>query len=281
MATQANTSNAQAARGSNSRMKLDKLGILATIASGPDLSQGYEIWRDDNPEAPVVAIMTNLVTKSKNSKTGEMAQVYIIRQDMSPRLAVQTGADAAVCGDCPMRPIIAREIDGPECYVSKGYYSSSTLERIYESYTKGNYPRITPEQAGDIVQKLGLPIRQGAYGGPDIVPTEVWEALDRGKGTSYTHQWRTADKGLARFAMASVSTITEANEAQAQGWRTYRVDTDEIGPQTGEIWCPEKTNNVQCADCGLCNGNRSGKGTKNIVIPVIESKAARARRLAA
>ena len=261
-------------------MKLEKLGINLDSLAGPDLSQGYEVWRGDGFDgAPIVAILTNLVKPSKNRKTGEMAQVYILRRDIKPIEAAQSGADAAVCGGCPLRPITAKATGGAGCYVNLGW-----LTRLWESWKRGNYPRISPAQAGDIVTKLGLPVRQGAYGDPAFVETAVWTDLDRGRGTSYSHQWRTADAALARFTMASVQSLAEAAEAQAAGWRTYRVDLEGVGPQRGEITCPEELRRgsdspVQCADCGLCNGNRGGG--KNITITPIESKKAKARRMAA
>jgi hypothetical protein len=258
---------------------LASLGI-AVDGLGPKLAQGYEFWRGESGGAPVVAIATNCDIESRNTKTGAMVQVFIIRRDIAPREAVLSGADAAVCGDCPMRPIAAAETGDAPCYVATGYFTRSTLESVYRAFRSGSYPRIDPSVLGNILEARGLPVRQGTYGGPDIVPTAVWSAIDRGRGTSYTHQWRTADPGLAHFAMASVETLADAAEAKAAGWRYYRVDLEGVGPQAGEITCPAKSRRVTCADCGLCNGNRSA-GAKNIIIEPIESKAAKARRLAA
>ena len=137
------------------------------------------------------------------------------------------------------------------------------LTVMWNSWNAGKMPRISPAELGDIVEASRMPVRQGAYGDPAVVPADVWTQLDRNRGTSYSHQWRTAQ--VQAFSMASVTTLDEAAEAQSMGYRTYRVDVDQVGPQENEITCPAESRGVTCADCGLCNGNR-GAGAKNIVI---------------
>ena len=58
--------------------------------------------------APIVAILTGLRSPSANRKTGAMAQLWILSADESPVDASQSGADASVCGDCPLRWYAAR-----------------------------------------------------------------------------------------------------------------------------------------------------------------------------
>ena len=60
------------------------------IYRGPSLLDG----------SPIVAIATY---SARNRKTGAMVQTYIIRDDMDPVTASRTGADAAICGACPLR----------------------------------------------------------------------------------------------------------------------------------------------------------------------------------
>ena len=210
----------------------------------------YVFWQDSTR----VAIATGLVRKSANRKTGAMVQTYILLKDTKPSDAVSTGADKAICGDCPLRPSVAT---GKQCYVNTGW-----LTKLWHSYRSGRIPAIPPATLGDLIESTGLPVRQGAYGDPAIVPTHVWVTIDRGRGTSYTHQWEIAN--LAHFAMASVQTVQDAQRARLKGYRTYRIDLDGIGPQADEIECPNATRNVTCAQCGLCNGNRSG--AKNLMV---------------
>jgi len=40
---------------------------------------------------------------SRNVKTGNLDTLWILCADQSPMEAVKTGADSAVCGDCPHR----------------------------------------------------------------------------------------------------------------------------------------------------------------------------------
>jgi len=221
----------------------------------------YEFWRGSVDGAPVMALAAGLGTPSTNRKTGVMVQTYILRRDMKPIEASNTGADSAICGDCPLRPTMVAP-GAAVCYVNKGW-----LTGMWESWRDGNVPRISPDKLGDIIEASGLGVRQGAYGDPAVVPTSVWAQLDHGRGTSYTHQWRTANPSLALFAMASVQSTAEMVEANAMGYRTYRVDLDGIGAQPNEIECPNTTRGVTCAQCGLCNGNRSG--AKNIFVKPI------------
>jgi hypothetical protein len=236
-------------------------------------SSSYEFWRGVGLDGgPVVAIAVGLINKSTNRKTGDgrvqlsMVQTYILRADMSPVDASNLGLDRSVCGDCDLRVFtwrIRKRETGEtraKCYVNLGW-----LTVMWNSWNAGNMPRISPAELGDIIDESGMPVRQGAYGDPAVVPADVWDQVDRRRGTSYSHQWRTAM--VQRFAMASVTTLDETAEAQAMGYRTYRVDVDQVGPQESlnEITCPNQTQGTTCADCGLCNGQR-GAGAKNIVI---------------
>ena len=69
-----------------------------------------EAWRGASPVdgAPIVMIMTGLSPlaseQSVNRKTGPMVQTHIVRQDMAPVVAMMSGADRSICGDCPLRP---------------------------------------------------------------------------------------------------------------------------------------------------------------------------------
>ena len=69
--------------------------------------------------APIVGIA---VLRSKNDKTGDMVQTYILRSDMTPLVALATGADSSICGACPHRPRTIRERDR-----KIGWFSSSRV----------------------------------------------------------------------------------------------------------------------------------------------------------
>ena len=71
----------------------DYCGVV--LYNGPSLIDG----------APIIAIACRITEASENSKTGAMIQTFILRRDIAPHLALKTGADSSVCGDCPLRPI--------------------------------------------------------------------------------------------------------------------------------------------------------------------------------
>ena len=228
-----------------------------------------EIWRGDGLDGgPIAAVLSGLRTPSINPKTGQMLQVTIWRRDMSPQEAVDVGADRSVCGDCKFRWSTARAIKAATGKtVTKCYVVPWKLTVSWRSWAKGNVPIMSPAEAGKLVEYLDAKLRQGAYGDPAAIPLEVWRAVDLVGGTSYSHQWRNNPK-MAEFAMASANNVAEAIEARAAGWRTYRVDSERLGPQPGEIACPNTADkSVTCLDCGLCSGNRSG--AKSIMIEVI------------
>ena len=97
-----------------------------------------------------------------------------------------------------------------------------------------------------------------------MVPMSVRDALNVGRGTSYSHQWAESwnDPRSSDYSMASVQTVAEKNAANDAGYRTYRVTSSELEPD--EILCPEITSGATCKACGLCAGNRVQ--AKNIVI---------------
>ena len=214
-------------------------------------TSSVEFWRGEVDGAPVVAIATNLERRSENRKTGHMIQTYIMRRDMTPVASTVSGADAAVCGECPLRPAVA---NGARCYVNTGW-----LTRLWDSWHAGNFPRVSPAELGRMIRDTGAKLRRGAWGDPAVVPAAVWAEL--GPGLGYSHQWRDVD--VADYAMASVETLADAADAQSRGWRTYRVDLEGAGAVAGEVECPNTTRGVLCADCGLCNGRG---GAKSVVI---------------
>ena len=86
---------------------------LGAYIAGADPTARYktvEAWRGPSPVdgAPIALILTGLSPldseQSVNRKTGPMVQTYIVRRDMAPVMAMMSGADRSVCGDCPLRP---------------------------------------------------------------------------------------------------------------------------------------------------------------------------------
>jgi hypothetical protein len=237
-----------------------------TAARGAVLYRGPSQITGDN----IVAIA---IYSSRNAKTGNMAQVYILRDDMSPRDAVNSKADDAICGSCQHR--------GTTCYVQIDKGPSM----VYKSFIAGKYDE--PETLDGAL--AGYKIRWGAYGDPAALPLWVLERASQGciGVTGYTHQWRVCDPGFARFCMASVDDWVERIMAKGKGYRTFRVSAEgERGKK--EFTCPaskEAGNVTDCMSCMACGGT-SSSNSADVTIqlhggPVIKAIARRMGRLAA
>lgn len=195
---------------------------------------------------PIVVIMTGVDSPSQNSKTGAMAQTYILRSDISPVEAVKTKEDISVCGECPHR--------GTTCYVNVTQGPTS----VWNAYKRGKYKPINLIKAG-----YNRSIRLGAYGDPNV-PIEVWDKLlsKARMWTGYTHQPLQAP-GLMKYVQASADTPEEALHYQSLGWKTFRVKVAGEPLLKGEVLCPNTATGMQCSQCGLCNGVQ-----KNVAIDV-------------
>ena len=117
----------------------------------------------------------------------------------------------------------------------------------------------------------GAFVRLGAYGDPAAVPVRVWQAvLAEARGwTAYTHQWRTAN--LQGFAMASCETDAEAREAEARGYRVFRLVAPGTERLPGHTGCPasaEQGRRLTCMECRACNGSALGRSSAHVQIEI-------------
>ena len=237
-----------------------------------EIESGAILWRGPSELTgePIILVATGF-NGARNSKTGAgLVQTYIIRDDMAPALASQTGGDAAICGGCGHRGTYkdGLRVEGSRsCYVNLG--QGPTI--VYKSVAKGIYPVIPEAELPGLFE--GLMVRIGAYGDGAAVPARIWHLiLSRAIGrTGYTHQWRDPRfQYLQAYTMASVDSEAEAREAWAMGWRTFRV-APAVGwaKLEGEGLCPasfEAGKRVQCDGCKLCSGT-AGHGKASIMIP--------------
>lgn len=223
------------------------------------MSSGYILWRGASmlDGAPIFVIATGFDIASKNAKTGDMIQTWILREDVSPGDAMRYGQDRSICGDCKHR--------GRTCYVMVHW----GVTQVWKAAKRGKYPELDRRQ----LTKAGRDhaIRIGTYGDPAAVPTWVWHRfVERAQHhTGYTHQWRAAP-GLRDICMASVDTPAEREEAKALGWRTFRVRTSHEPVLDREVVCPasaEAGRKTTCEECRACGG-LSSKARADIVIKV-------------
>lgn len=208
-----------------------------TLYEGPSVLNGE----------PIVAV---LVIHSKNAKTGNMMQTYIMDARDNPVETSWLGRDESVCGLCPAR----HSLDG-HCYVVLGHGP----QMVWKAWQRGRYPSITRRH----LRKLqGRALRLGTYGDPAAVPFRVWKPLVdiSGTHTGYTHQLHHPhfDDRLLQVCMVSTEDDRSSQALQTRGVRTFRAKHPEDPLLDGEILCPyESATDIQCIDCGLCSGSDS------------------------
>jgi hypothetical protein len=221
---------------------------------------------------PFVVVLT---MKSTNRKTGDMAQVFILRQDVNPVEAIATGADVSICGSCPhRRRQTLNERTGAiewvrSCYVNVGQAPLS----VWRTYQRGGYSRW--DAAAHARYLTGRKVRWGAYGDPAIIaPAVVAEVNALAAGhTGYTHQWRSAfAQAFVGTFQASCDGMADYLEATAHGWKTFLVAPKGVTPTVGKL-CPATVSGsvAQCLTCSLCDGAKvdvwveaHGSGAKHV-----------------
>lgn len=192
-------------------------------------------------------ILVAVTSKGGNKKTGPVDTLWVLRPDTQPYEAMRRGADAAVCGDCPMRGMVGK---ARLCYV--GAY---TLSAVWRAALKevGKYETFRPQS--DTLRVTG-------YGDPAAIPLHFLQDLMAKYRFSigYTHQWRLMPSiGL----LASVASVAEKIQANALGFRTFRVKGPAEDVLPDEIVCPATTRGLTCETCRLCSTQSKAK---NIVI---------------
>ena len=206
----------------------------------------------------IFVVATGFKTPSKNPKTGEMIQVYIMSKDSPPRdtynSTAQKESHSSHCGDCKHQA-------WGTCYVNRFQGTNN----VWETYHNGRYMPL------DWNAFDGKNVRFGTYGDPAAVPMSVWNKLQKHSRafTSYTHQWNKKKfQHLKDFCMASVDTPEEYLKATSLGWRTFRVRTEDEKLERHEIACPasgEAGKKTICIKCKGCSGHAS-KMKRNIAI---------------
>lgn len=219
---------------------------------------------------PIVVIANRITEASDNGKTGAMVQTFIIRSDIDPMEALRNSGDFSICGNCVHRPKLRK--DGKRirtCYVNVG----RSVMAVWGAFQRGRYAEVGVDFPASLLPEIfaALKFRAGTYGDPTAAPFQIWRActLKVAGKTGYTHQWR--DKRFQAFKtilMASVDSNAEADEAEAMGWRCFRVRGKNEPIRMIEVVCPasaEAGHRTSCDKCKLCGGNEV-KTNKSIVI---------------
>lgn len=220
------------------------------------IDRGISPWNGE----PYAVIAT---LESKNDKTGNMVQIWILREGMSPvedrkeaqRLAGD-GPNATkhtTCGDCPL-------VNGG-CYVEWGQAPTA----IVKCHSRGGYPEYDPAIHSRFFRNRL--VRFGAGGEPVLIKIEIVEhiATISDGWTGYTQQWRNpAYQAYRGFFMASVHSIGQRDFAWSLGWRTFRTRDENADDEKepGEGQCPaskEAGYRLTCSECMACDGTYMGE----------------------
>tara|TARA_R100000808_G_scaffold7996_1_gene22874 strand:- start:584 stop:1306 length:723 start_codon:yes stop_codon:yes gene_type:complete len=207
---------------------------------------------------PIVVIATGYNKDSSNSKTGDMLQTWILREDIDPREANKSGADYSICGNCKHRGTAHADANRAvakerTCYVAIHHAPLN----VWRTYHRGRYA-VANDRAAIVALGSGRKVRLGSYGDPAAVPQYVWDnLLAKASGhTGYSHQ-QTGSFNPEQV-MVSADSLIEAEQAWLKNWRTFRVVKQVSEVQAGkEILCPaskEAGQRTNCASCGLCAG---------------------------
>jgi len=215
---------------------------------------------------PIIGIAT---FNTKNSKTGNLIQTWIMRSDIAPIIAIHNGEDSSICGSCPLRGYINNGNVNKDrgCYVQV----HNAPYQVHKAYTNGIYPVFSKEHL-ELFSGRGL--RLGSYGDAVAIPFSSWKPiLDLCDGhTGYTHQWKTGKFWRwRRYLMASTHTSSENELARSKGWRTFRTMEVLSDLSDNEIVCPaseEAGYKRTCATCMACNGSNGNMEKKSIAIVV-------------
>ena len=227
---------------------------------------------------------------SSNRKTGDEVQTWILYKHEAPNIAIDTGKDEAICGDCKHRGIVL-SLDDATIYADKlpttkkkallkriddkkaRGLNSINIDRkcyvlvfqaplnIYKAWKNGNYPTLTPKQ----VQKRFAykKVRLGSYGDPIHIPKWKLDIILKFTlgVTGYTHQWKNKKYiEYKQYLMASVDTVKEKLLANSLGYRTFRVRQRTDAIDSNEVGCLSDRNArgnkklIPCVDCMMCSG---------------------------
>jgi hypothetical protein len=235
-------------------------------------ASGYIIYRGASLLDGKPIVVVAITKESKNSKTGNMVQTYIMADNgRSPVDSARLLEDVSVCGDCKHRRGM-----GGSCYVNLGQGARSVMDGVMRGIYFDGAGDPYPEDAAlwaAMVASTGRKVRLGTYGDPAAVPAYVWEKLTfQASGwTGYTHQWASGKADhVKQWCMASADTIQEMKLAKADGWRTFRVRPADGKLEFGhELVCPasaEANKRLTCATCMACSGGIDSKKASVAII---------------
>lgn len=218
--------------------------VRALSTHGPIM---YEIW----------------IPRVRNTTTGDVPTLYVGASPTETRASCELA-------HCPLLPQSAGGPAGSgdvQCYAWCGT-PRLAISRAWARVARGGDASL--ERALELRNPRATIARLGALGEPYALGRDRLRAIDRlirseGLGIlNYTHAWRRA-RWLARFALASCETPTQADTALARGFRAAlivpsnsRAKTRRTPAGNKAVLCPAKQGLTVCNDCGLCDPIKPG-----------------------
>lgn len=231
---------------------------------------GFVLWRGLSPfdGEPIVAIAT---LKTRNGKTGNMVQIWILHDDQNPVAALHANTNGSICGDCPLQGVDDGngKLTGRACYVNVG----QAPNQIHKAYAAGRYADYDRSRHEFIFH--GRKVRLGAYGDPAMLPIDLVEYLCTVADghTGYSHQLlgmkdRELANRYAKWLMISCHNPAQHREARRRGWRAFTIVHEKHAEQgrlpDDAVECPNYTHGVTCEQCMLCQG--TSKSAKSVYV---------------
>lgn len=193
----------------------------------------------------IVAIVTR---KSKNRKTGNMLQIWLLEKDKHPSESRSSGTDTeTTCKGCPLAK-------RQGCYVE-----DKPLIAIWKAYKRGSYKPLAFGSPEWETFWEGEAVRFGAFGNPSLLPLAmVSDIVSRSRRhTGYFHDWHFMPVEMAisygKFFMASVEPHRIA-QAKSLGLRFFATLPEGKPAPRGAIECLSDSKGLSCSECGLCDG---------------------------
>jgi hypothetical protein len=212
------------------------------------MRNGYILSKGRVAGETYTVIVTGVTRPSDNVKTGNMLQIWILLDRLSPVDGVQSGLDAStICRGCPFA-------SGKGCYVNVGQAPLG----VWRANKRGAYPELAPRDYASVF--AGRSVRFGAYGNPTLIPLAIVRAIASVSAgwTGYFHDWRTNRyaKQYSRYFMASTETSDSYRLAQSLGYRTFHASP--VQP-AGTRECLSDARGLTCEQCKLCAGLSKGQ----------------------
>jgi hypothetical protein len=215
------------------------------------------------------AVLTRVVARSRNKKTGTCAATYRTQASCPLSCPLNALSGGAGCYGANVGKNGKDLFATPATYGATDYADLLALARTMK-------PRalLRLNVVGDFLRADGTPDTEYID-----AANELHAARPDVRIIAYTHAWRVLSPGMFAFPVnASCETAEDVTSALAAGWQAVIIDGQDLGTVAGRrvLTClAERKDGTQCVTCGLC---ATGKRTRPIVSFTAHGNAAKQAR---